>query len=396
MTRVLYVDAIGGVAGDMLLGALIDAGADVETVREGLASLRIDGLDIELGSAVRHGITAARVEVVAPAEAHVHRSWSDIRAILADSGLPAGARARAERIFAALARAEGAVHGVPPEDVHFHEVGGIDAIGDVCGIALALEALEIDEIVCSSLPMPHGFVTAAHGRLPLPAPATLELLRGAAVHGVDIDVELVTPTGAAVVGALARDFGVMPAMRLDAVGYGAGARDLDARPNVVRVAIGIRAGADRGLGGTRSAALLEANLDDLPGQFVPEAVDACFAAGALDAWVTPTQMKKGRPGIVLAALARPGVEAQVAETILRETTTLGVRVSSVERWELDRGERLVDVDGHAISIKQGYFEGRVINTWPEYEDCRRVAMATGRPLKAVWMDAVAAGIEQRP
>ena len=291
-------------------------------------------------------------------------------------------------MFAALAAAEGRVHGVPADAVHFHEVGGLDAIADVCGIALALEELEIDELVCSSLPVAGGLVDAAHGRLPLPAPATVELLRGARLHGVDGDVELVTPTGAAVVAALASGFGPLPAIALDAVGYGAGARDTAARPNVVRVLIGRRVAA--AAGGRDEAVLIETNLDDLSPELVPDAAERCFAAGALDVWVVPVQMKKGRPGIVFSALARPADEEAVVRAILRETSALGVRVSGAHRWELERSWQTVDVDGEPVRIKLGTLDGRRVNAAPEHDDCLALARRTGRPLKDVYAAALAA------
>jgi hypothetical protein len=292
-------------------------------------------------------------------------------------------------VFAALARGEGAVHGISPEDVHFHEVGALDAIGDVCGIVLALESLAIDELGCSPLPMPRGFVASAHGSLPLPAPATLELLRGAPLHGVDLDVELVTPTGAAVLAGLNASYGALPAMTLDAVGYGAGTRELAAVPNVTRVLVGERvaAGAEPA---DAPALLIETNLDDLSPELVPDAAERCFAAGALDVWVTPVQMKKGRPGVVLAALARPADERAVAETMLRETTALGVRVTPVRRWELERRSLTVEVDGEAVRVKLGLLDGETVNAAPEHDDCRAVARRLGRPVKDVWAAALAA------
>jgi pyridinium-3,5-bisthiocarboxylic acid mononucleotide nickel chelatase len=245
VTRLAYVDAVAGVAGDMLLAALIDAGADAGYVRDGLAGLHVEGLELRLESVTRHSIGARRVSILAPPQPHVHRRWADVRAILDAAVLPPRARERAHAVFAALARAEARVHDIEPEAVTFHEVGAIDAIGDVCGIALALEALAIDELACSPLPAPRGVIGAAHGRLPLPAPAVLELLRGAPLYGVEIDAELVTPTGAAVVAALAVEFGPLPPIELESVGYGAGTRELDALPNVVRVLVGER---DRVLG----------------------------------------------------------------------------------------------------------------------------------------------------
>jgi hypothetical protein len=396
VSRLAYVDAVAGVAGDMLLGALLDAGADPGYVRSGLASLALDGLALETATTSRHGIAARRVSFAAAPEHDVHRNWADVRALLDGAALPARALERAHAVFAALARAEGRVHDVAAETVRFHEVGALDAIGDVCGIVLALEDLDIDELACSPLPAPRGLIDAAHGRLPLPAPATLELLRGAPLYGVDVSVELVTPTGAAVVAALAVEFGPLPAMHLQTVGYGAGTRDLEELPNVVRVLVGERDRLAGGDGVREDVMLIETNLDDLSPELVPDAAERCFAAGALDVWVSPAQMKKGRPGIVFSALARPADERAVAEAILRETTTLGVRVSPARRWELAREWISVEVDGETIRVKLGFLDGQAINAAPEHDDCLAAARRTGRPVKELWGAALAAVATRQP
>ena len=393
MTRVVYVDAVGGLAGDMILGALLDAGADAAAVDAGLRALALDGLALTAVTVTRRGIAAKHVMVASPQDDAVHRDWANIRTLVDAAPLPPRVRERAQAVFAALARAEGRVHGVAPEEVHFHEVGALDAIGDVCGIALALESLGIDELECSPLPLARGFVESAHGRLPLPAPATLELLRGAPLHGVEGDVELVTPTGAAVVAALASGFGPPPALRLEALGYGAGTRELADRPNVVRVLVGERVGAPASAGA--AAVVIETNLDDLSPELVPDAAERCFAAGALDVWVTPVQMKKGRPGVVLSALARPAQERAVAHAILRETTALGVRVTTARRWELERRWVTVHVDGEPVRVKLGVLEGETVNAAPEHDDCVAVARRSGRPTKDVWAAALAALAQER-
>ena len=387
MTRLLYVDAAAGVAGDMLLGALLDAGADLEHVRAGLQRLGVEGLELDVATVERGGIGATRVEVRAP-EQHAHRRLADVRAMIDGGGLPPRVTDRARAIFAALARAEGSVHRVSPEEVTFHEVGAIDAIADVCGIALALEALEVDELACSALPVPRGgLVAAAHGPLPLPAPATLELLRGAPVYGVDVDVELVTPTGAAAVAALASAYGPLPPLRLEAVGYGAGCRERPDRPNVVRVLAGT---PERAGGASSAVSIVETNLDDLPGELVPDAVQRCAAAGALDVWTAPVQMKKGRPGIVLSALCRPGDERAVAAAMLRHTTALGVRVRTAGRVELERRWQTVEVGGEPVRVKLGVLAGEVVNVSPEHDDCARVAARLGVAVGEVWARALAA------
>jgi uncharacterized protein (TIGR00299 family) protein len=384
VTRTLYLDCFSGVAGDMLLGALLDAGADAADVGAALEGLGVDGLRVETERAVRDGIAATRAVVVG-GPGQPHRRWRSIRAQIDAAGLPDRARARAQEAFRRLAVAEGRIHGVQPEEVHFHEVGAVDAIGEICGVALALEALGIERVVCSALPMPRGFVDAAHGRLPLPAPATLALLEGAALYGVETEMELVTPTGAALVAALAEGYGPLPPMTLEGVGYGAGTRDTRAQPNVVRVVVGTAARAP-----AQPVSLIEANLDDLVPELAPDAAAACFAAGALDVWTAPAQMKRGRPGFVLSALARPHDEAAVAGAILRESSTLGVRIARLDRIELERESRTVEVAGEPVRVKVGRLDGRVVNLAPEHADCERAARITGAPVKTVWARALAA------
>jgi uncharacterized protein (TIGR00299 family) protein len=382
---ILYVDCIGGVAGDMLLGALLDAGATVA----GLDRLGVDGLRLETGKSEKHGIVATTVTVHG-APGQPHRHWTSIRAQIDAAGFPERVTARAQAAFARLAHAEARIHDTSPESVHFHEVGAVDAIGEVCGVALALESLGVERVVCSPLPAGRGFVRADHGRLPLPAPATLKLLEGAPLYGVDTELELVTPTGAALVSSLAESYGALPPMTLSATGYGAGTRDVDAFPNVVRAILGTE---------TRAAgapvSLIEANLDDLIPELAPDAAAACFAAGALDVWTAPVQMKRGRPGFVLSALARPRDEQAVAEAILTQTSTLGVRIARYDRIELERESWTVEVGGEPVRVKVGRLGGRVVNLAPEHADCERAARISGEPVKAVWARALAAAHEVR-
>jgi pyridinium-3,5-bisthiocarboxylic acid mononucleotide nickel chelatase len=388
MTRTLYLDCVGGVAGDMLLGALLDAGAGDGAVRAALGRLGVAGLELEIERTSRHGIAAAHA-TIRGASPQPHRDWPSIRARIDAADLPARARDRAQEAFRRLAHAEARVHGVDPERVHFHEVGAVDAIGEICGVAVALDDLGADTVVCSPLPMGRGLVDSAHGRLPLPAPATLALLEGAPLYGVDLDAELVTPTGAALVAALARSYGPLPPMTLDSVGYGAGTRDLERLPNVVRAVVGTPMQAAR-----RPVSLIEANLDDLLPELAPDAAAACFAAGALDVWTAPAQMKRGRPGFVLSALAREGDEEAVAHAILRETSTLGVRIARLDRIELERESRTVHVGGEPVRVKVGRLDGRVVNLAPEHADCERIARIVDAPVKTIWARALAAAHEE--
>jgi uncharacterized protein (TIGR00299 family) protein len=384
VSRVLYLDCVAGVAGDMLLGALLDAGADPQVIRAGLAGLGVEGLELRTERVSRHAIIATHATIHA-APGQPQRDWRSIRTLIDVAGLPERARERSQAAFERLARAEARIHDVDPEHVHFHEVGAVDAIGEVCGVALALEDLRVERVVCSPLPVGRGFVEAAHGRLPLPAPATLSLLEGAPLYGVEVETELVTPTGAALVAALAAGYGPLPRLTLETAGYGAGTRDRAELPNVVRAILGAEAGPP-----SRPVSLIEANLDDLLPELAPDAAAACFAAGALDVWTAPAQMKHGRPGFVLSALARPGDEPAVAAAMLRETSTLGVRIARLDRIELERESRTVEVAGEPVRVKVGRLDGKVVNLAPEHADCERAARISGAAVKTVWAQALAA------
>jgi uncharacterized protein (TIGR00299 family) protein len=384
---IAYLDCVGGLAGDMLLAALLDAGAPEQELRAVPDRLGIARVDLRLYRVERHGIGALHLEVISELEQHPHRSWRSIRDQLTAANLEDRVRDRALNVFERLAEAEGRIHGVPPDEIHFHELGAVDTLIDIVGAVTLLEALDVTEVTCSPLPMGGGTVKAAHGTLPLPAPATAALLTGAPVFGAELEAELVTPTGAALASTLAAAWGPMPSMTLQAVGYGAGSADFPSRPNLVRVLLGrCRDAPDR----QPEVVLIETNLDDLLPELVPDAVERCFAAGALDVWSVPVAMKKGRPGIVLSALARPPDERAVAHAMLEETTALGVRVAHLTRHELEREERTVEVGAQAVRVKIGRLEGRVVNVAPEHDDCAAAARALGRPVKSVWAEAMAA------
>lgn len=382
MSRLLYLDCVGGIAGDMLLAALLDAGAGEETLRAVPGRLGLGPVEIRVGRVERHGVGALHVEVVPP-PSPPPRTWRAMRELVEAAELPPRARARALGAFRRLAEAEAKIHGSDVDHVHFHELGGVDTLVDVCGAALLLEELGVERVLCSPLPYTRGLVEAAHGILPVPAPATVELLRGAIVHGVEGVKELVTPTGAALAAELAESFGPPPPLVLERVGYGAGTDDFPERPNLLRVLLGtaVAPAAD--------VVLIETNLDDLLPELVPDAVERCFAAGALDVWTVAAQMKKGRPGIVLSALARPAAEQAVTAAILEETSALGVRVSRLARHELEREERTVEVAGETVRVKLGLLDGRVVNVAPEHDDCAAVAARCGRPVKSIWAEALA-------
>src|SRR5436190_2829876 len=385
---IAYLDCVGGLAGDMLLAALLDAGAPEEALRQVPERLGLDGVAIELERVHRHGVAALHVDVVAERPG-AERNFRSLGEQVAAASISDSVRKRSLRVLQRLAEAEAEVHGVPVDEVHFHELGAVDTLVDVVGAVTLIEELRVERLVCSPLPVGRGVVRTGHGVLPLPAPATAALLVGAPLFGVDLEAELVTPTGAALAATLADGWGVVPPMTLERVGYGAGTADWAERANVVRVLLGhgVDAVAET------DVVLLETNLDDLVPELVPDAVERCFAVGALDVWTVPAGMKKGRPGVVLSAIARPHAEAAVARAILEETTALGVRVARLRRYELEREERTVALDGEVVRVKVGRLDGRVVNIAPEHDDCLAVARATGAPIKSVWAAALAAARE---
>ncbi len=380
-----YLDCVGGIAGDMTCAALLDAGAPEEALRELPGRLGLPDVELRLTRTQRHGIGALHLEVLDPHEGRHDRSWRTIRGQLTDGDLEAGVRERALAVLERLAEVESSVHGVPLDDVHFHEIGAVDTLIDVVGAITLLRALGVSRLVCSPLPMGGGTTRAAHGVLPLPAPATAALLTGAPIFGVALQAELVTPTGAALAATLADDWGPVPAMTLRQVGYGAGTADFPERANLVRVLLGERSEDANG-----EVVVLETNLDDLIPELVPDAAERCFAAGALDVWTAPVTMKKGRPGLVLSALARPAVQHAVARAMLEHTSALGVRTARWQRHELERHVRTVQVDGRPVRVKLGLLEGRIVNVAPEHDDCAALANETGTPVKSVWAAALAA------
>jgi pyridinium-3,5-bisthiocarboxylic acid mononucleotide nickel chelatase len=385
---IVYLDCRSGVAGDMLLGALIDAGAPLDAVTARLSTLGLAGWSLEAHETTRGSVRALKAEVTIFDQ--TPRDWRAIETLLRDAALPERARAWALEAFGSLARAEAKIHSSDPYEVHFHEVGALDAIVDIVGSCVALDLLEPDEIVCSPIALGSGGTTSAHGNLPIPAPAVLEIL---AARGAPIEEggtgELATPTGASIVAAICDSFGEIPRMELRRVGYGAGTRERD-EPNVVRVLVGDKA-SDRP--GDDSVLLVETNLDDMNPEIVPYVIDELLAAGALDAWVTPITMKKGRPAWTLSVLCEPIHRYHVFEIVFRETTTFGLRLSTLHREVLDREWVEVNVEGLPVRVKIGRRAEDPVSASPEYEDARAVAHATGLPLKEVYARAVAAATQ---
>ncbi len=373
----LYFDCFSGAAGDMLLAALIDAGAPEETIRRALESLDIPAWELQVEQVTKQGIRATQVNVITHDSA-TSRNYRDIRTLLENAPLAHGVRARAMKTFQVLAEAEGKIHGREPQEVHFHEVGGIDAVVDIVGCAAAIEHFSPSRIVTSPLVTGRGWVDSAHGRLPIPAPAVLEILRGVALEERG-DQELVTPTGAALLVVASDSFGPMPALHLNATGYGAGRRDLD-RPNVVRVVVGSEiAQESRG-----EAWLIETNVDDMSGELIPYCIESLLRAGASDAWSTPIVMKKGRPALTLSILVGAENRERVLDTLYRETTTLGARLQRVDKDELQREWIEVEVAGEPVRVKLGRRDGDTVTASPEYEDALRVARSSGLPLREVF------------
>jgi uncharacterized protein (TIGR00299 family) protein len=381
-TSVAWFDCFAGIAGDMAVAALLDAGGDLDALRAGLARLPLDPYGLDVETVERGGIGATLVSVRPEGGAH-RRTWRELRTVVAEADLPERVRERSLATLERLAVAEGRVHRVAPEEVHFHEVGAVDTLVDVVGSALLLDQLGVTEVLASAVALGSGTVRTEHGVLPVPAPAVLELLRDAPVYAGGVAAELTTPTGAAILAASA-SWGELPPLRVAAIGYGAGSRRHDEVPNLLRVVLGERADGSAEADG---ALVIEANLDDMSPQLVPWAIDRLLAAGAADAWATPIHMKKGRPGLTLSVLCPPGREAALRAVLWRETSTLGARGYRVRKWALERDLLVVEVAGGTVRVKLGVHDGAVVNVAPEFADCARIAEATGAPLKDVLASA---------
>lgn len=380
MGRIAYLDCFAGVSGDMILGAILDAGVPLAALREELSRLPLSGYRLEAAQVRRATLAATQATVVVEGP-QPPRTPKEIAAVVQASSLPTADKEKALAVFGRLAAAEAKVHGVALDEVHLHEVGAADAIVDVVGAVVGLRLLGVEELYASPLPLGGGSTTSEHGRLPLPAPATLELLAqvGAPVtDDASISGETVTPTGAAIVATLARF--QRPAMAIQRVGYGAGSRDPADRPNVLRLWLGEAVGAH----GHAPLLLLETNIDDTTPEVLGYALERLLAVGALDAWFTPIQMKKGRPAVTLSALCAPEAEAAVVGAMLRETSTLGVRVYPVRRHEARREELTFQSSLGPAAVKVKYLPDQRPWAAPEYEACRRLAQERGLPLLEVY------------
>lgn len=378
--KTLYFDCFAGASGDMILGALISAGVDQETLRQELSLLDLPGYNIEFEIVDRSGISATHAKVHTRHE-HAHRHLRDILKIISDSRLSGGVKARAVKIFGRLGAAEALVHNVPIEKVHFHEVGALDAIIDVVGAAICFELLQIERFMSSPLHVGSGHVDMEHGRFPVPPPAVTELLTGVPFYSTDIAGELLTPTGAAIITTVCTDFGPIPQLKLDRTGYGAGTRTYEKFPNVLRVLIG----DDDGASGSADEKLLmlETNVDDMAAKICGYVMERALEMGALDCYFTPVQMKKNRPGVQLTILCRKEERERFMQLLFEETTTLGIRSYEVDRRTLERQTVRVETLYGAIDVKVAWHAGRVVNAMPEFEQCRTLARAANVPLRVV-------------
>jgi uncharacterized protein (TIGR00299 family) protein len=388
--RVGYFDCFSGISGDMTLGALVDAGVDRRAIEQAVASLGLPG-ELSFETVKRGGFRATHARVVTPHE-HAHRHWHHIEAIIDKGSLTPRQKDLAKRIFMKLGEAEARVHGVDLSKIHFHEVGAVDSIIDIVGSAVGLDLLGVDRFEASAVPPGRGSITAAHGRMALPAPATAEILKGVPLAESPIEMEMTTPTGAAIVTTVAERFGPLPALTVEAIGLGAGTRETPDQANILRLFVGtidLPASSDR-------VWMLETNLDDLPGEVVGYTTLKLMEAGALDAFVTPIQMKKNRPGVMVSVLCNDAKIPAMEEILFRETTTLGVRRYPVSRHKLKRRNVEVDTAFGMIRGKLGWLENRLPTFSPEYDDCARVASAASVALREVYDAAHAAYAEKQP
>ena len=384
MSRIVYFDCASGAAGDMLLGAAVDLGLPLERLRDELARLPVQGYRLETERVSRSGLAATKVHVRLDGEDKTHRHLRHVLEIIDGSTLDTAVKEKAAALFRRLAEAEAAVHGTSPEKVHFHEVGALDSIVDVVGGVIALRSLGAERFVSSPLNLGTGTVTMSHGTFPVPPPATARLVTGVPVYG-DGEGELVTPTGALLVTGHATEYGPLPAMRIEASGHGAGSRDTRGRPNVLRLIVGQEDARAEG-----RVLVLETEVDDAAPQLLGPLLEQLLTAGALDAFFTPVQMKKGRPGVLVTVLAPPDRREAIEELLFRETTTLGVRRQEWLRTELERETATVATPYGPVRVKIGRRGAVVYNAWPEFEDCQRLAAEAGVPVKEVLAAALAA------
>jgi len=379
--RVAYFNCFSGISGDMVLAALVDLGWSVKELERELDKLDLSGYQVEAKKVAKKGITSTQIEIRIE-EDKKERKLKDILSILDESKLEKKIKERSRAIFIRLASVEAKIHGKSPQKIHFHELGGLDTIIDVVGAVAGMKYLGIEKMYSSSLPLGKGFVKCSHGTLPVPAPATLELLKGVPVYGSNIEAELVTPTGAAIISTLAENFGQMPPMKIDNIGYGAGQRDLPI-PNLLRVSLGVL----KNVYEEDVVSLIQTNIDDMNPEFYEHIIDRLFDEGALDVFLTSIQMKRTRPATMLSVITDEEKIERMLEVIFDETTTLGVRISKIKRRKLNRESRKVVTKYGKIEVKIGKVDGIVKNISPSYEECQKIATHLNIPLKKVYQEA---------
>jgi uncharacterized protein (TIGR00299 family) protein len=380
--RIAYFDCFSGASGDMILGSLIDAGLNPRLLREELKKLRIPTVRLKVKKVLRGGISATQVNVEGRNEKRTHRNLKEMLSIIDKSGLKAKLKEKSKEIFQRIASVEAEIHQEPMEEIHFHEIGGLDSIVDIVGSVWGLYQMGIDEIHVSKVNVGGGFVKCEHGLLPVPAPATLSLMKGKPIYSTGIEKELLTPTGAALLTSLGSEFGPMPLIKVEKIGYGAGRDDLP-HPNLLRLIVGtsiVNSGKERVM-------VIETNIDDMNPQFYDYVIENLLAMKVLEVFLTPIIMKKNRPAILLTVICASEILHSVIKFLLRETTTLGLRWHEEERNRAEREILFLKTKYGKIRFKLARWEGRTVNLSPEYEDCKRLALKKGIPLKNVFEEA---------
>jgi len=387
--KIAYFDCFSGISGDMTVGALLDAGLEIETLEKELNKLGLSGYQLEVNKVVKKGISATQFKVKIKEEG-VERRFKDILDILEKSKLDEEIKKETEKIFFNIAQAESKIHRKDIDKIHFHEIGGLDSIIDITSAVIGIKTLEIEEIYSSTLPVGRGFVKCAHGVIPVPAPATLELLKNIPIYSGGIESEMITPTGAGIIGTLAKSFGERPLMKIERIGYGAGEKEFTI-PNLLRVSIGEKILKVENLKDgyvSDEAILIETNIDDMNPEFYDYIMDQLFSQGALDVFLTPVQMKKNRPAHMLSIIVYEQNLKEILEVLFSESTTLGIRIREIKRLRLAQQNFIAETKYGKIKVKVGMFKGEIKNIAPEYEDCKKMAKQHKVPLKEVYDEAM--------
>lgn len=392
MKKILYIDCFSGISGDMMAGALIDLGLDFRFLKEELAKIDIGGYEIKSGKIKRSGLGATKFTVKTTHEHH-HRTYTDILKLISDSSIKTGAKDISLSMFKIIAEAEAKVHQTEIEKVHFHEVGAVDSIVDIACTAIGITELEIDEVFCANVPLGSGFVETMHGVLPVPAPATMEILKDIPVYGGTFDFEVTTPTGAAIVKSLVKNFGEIPLIKIKNTGFGSGTIERGNVPNLLRLVLGeipepeSSSAVDSGTG-IEKLVLLTTNIDDISPEIIGYLMEKLFGEGVQDAWTEPVFMKKNRQATKINVLCSPDAAVKIVDILFKETSTLGVRRQNIQRYSLKREFDMIKLPYGEVKIKIGYKEDKAVTFSPEYESCKLLAQKTGKPIKEIYRDAV--------